>query len=111
MTPIALRLVVLPARTPVQIDQAVVVPSGDQSLILAHVDDVDVASIGARRVDTLNEPAKLDRVVLPNSRSCRGGSTWLLSLGFRVEEEQLIRTTRASNPVAVDGPVECRDVA
>ena len=67
VTPIALGFVVLSARTPVQVDQTVVVSSCNQSLVLAHVDDVDVGAIGARGIDALDEPAKLDRVVVPDS--------------------------------------------
>ena len=119
MATIALRFVVFATRAAVQVHKTVVVSSGDDGLVLAHLHDVDVTSIGAGWVDAIHEPAKLHSVVSPRRRcGCRCATTHVLHDGslagtpvVGVEEEKLVRTTGRPNPITIERPVKSSDVA
>ena len=58
---------VLAARAPVQIYKTVIVTCRNQLLIMAHLNNIDMTAIGARGINTINKPTKLDSMVVPLS--------------------------------------------
>ena len=98
---IALGLVVLAAGRPIHVDQTVIVTCGDQSLVLRHINDVDVGAIGACWVDTFDEPAELNGMRSPLSGGCCGGTTRLVGFRMWIEEEQFVGSTGRTDPVSI----------
>ena len=84
---IASCLMVLAARTPVQVHKTVIIACCNQLLIVAHLDDIDVTAIGARGIDAVDKPAKLDSMVIPLGGNSSRGTTRNLFLGLWVEEK------------------------
>ena len=78
---------VLAARASVQIHKTIIVTCCNQLLIMAHLNDVDMAAIGARGINTVDEPSKLDSMVVPLGSDSRGGTSWNLPSGHRIEEK------------------------
>ena len=101
MATIASSLVIFTAGTPVDVDKAVVVASCDQLIILTHLNDVDMATISAWRVDTIDEPAELNGMRCPLSGGCGGGTTRLVFFRMWIEEEQLVGSTGRTDPVSI----------
>ena len=80
-------LMVLAARASVQIHKTIIVTCRNQLLIMAHLNDVDMAAIGARGINTVDEPSKLDSMVVPLGSDSGRGATWHLPFGHRIEEK------------------------
>jgi len=106
---VAARFVALVARATVHVHQAVIVACRQDRLVVAHLDDVDMAAIGARREDALDEPAKLNSMVHPGSRSRVRGAARILLLDVHIEEQELICATARSDLATVERPVNTCD--
>ena len=78
---------VLAARASVQIHKTIIVTCRNQLLIMAHLNYVDMAAVGARGIDTVDEPSKLDSMVVPLGSDSSGSATWHLPFGHRIEEK------------------------
>jgi len=74
------------------------------------VDDVDVGTVSAARVDTLHVPAELDSLGGPLSRLQKGDTRWLLAHLLDVPEEKFVATAVAAHVFALRAPVEGHDV-
>lgn len=93
--------VILAARAPVQVDQAVVITSSDELLGFVRLDDVDVGAIGAGWVNSIDVPTELAGLAHPQRAFGGRGPCRILLLCLRVEEEKLVGSTSRTDETTV----------
>ena len=62
--------VIFSARVPINVHKAVIISGCDDSSVLAHFNDIDMATIRTWWIDPVDTPAKLDRMGCPRSGNC-----------------------------------------
>ena len=77
---------------------------------MRSADTVDMSTICALRIDSLDIPSELNSRGCPNDFSSVGSARWVLFAIVSRSEEQFIGSAVGSNPFVVNGPVEGHDV-
>ena len=111
VTPIAPSQMVLPTRTPIQIDQAIVIACRNQGLLFIPLHDIDMATISASREDAIDVPAKFDGMAHPVHVFGVRGATRVLLFYLHVEEQKFISTAARPNLLTIYRPVKTCDEA
>ena len=111
MPTIAPSFVIFSTRASIQVYKAVIVASCYDCLIFAHLNYIDMTTVGPSWVYPIDKPPELHCMVCPSCR-CRSWCTSrYLDQALRVKEQELIGTTRASDPWIVYWPIQGRNVA
>ena len=92
------------------VDEAVIVTSGDKLSIGRSGDSVDMGSISALGVDAVHVPSKLDRLRVPVSTRGVRTSVLVLSTVLSRKEEQFVGAAVRANIRTVLTPVQSHDV-
>ena len=86
--------------------QAVVVARAHQLLVGGQRAGVDVRSVSARWEYSLNMPAQLAVLRVPDRLSSVRSARWISLSGFNVEEQELIGAADRSKELRIDRPVK-----
>ena len=62
--------VIFSARVPINVYKTVIISGCNDSCVLAHFNDIDMATIRTWWIDPVDTPAKLDRMGCPRSGNC-----------------------------------------
>jgi len=84
---VASSLVVFFAGAAIRVHQTVVITCGNDSLVLAHFDDVDMTTVSSWRKDSFDVPSKLDSMIQPSCAGGIGRATRILLPRIDVEEK------------------------
>ena len=93
-----------------QVDETVVITSGEELAIAGASDGVDVSAITALGVDTLGVPRELDSLGGPDDGGGIAATRLVLLAVGHFEEEQLVSTTVGADVVGLRAPVQSHDV-
>jgi len=104
------RLSTFSGRVSVDLDETVVITSGDEHTVLGTADTIDVSAVSTAGEDTLNIPRELGGLGGPSHTSGVASARWVVGAVVHLEEEKLVSTTVGADVRTVNSPVKVSDV-
>jgi len=86
--------------------KSIIVTNGDGGLVLAHVDSVDMSTIGTRWENSIHVPSEFAVASLPVGAGGVGGTTWVLLAVRNHEKQKLVSIADRSNVCTIHAPVD-----
>ena len=105
MSSVACWLATLSAWISEHIDEAKVISGSNQTLLLIHINAIDVWAVGFSWEHAINAPTELAMLRVPNGTCCIWGTWWILVSWWKHEEKELISVTDGSKIAAILTPV------